>query len=259
MKPDQTDSDLIAKAIDAVSSCNWTIGQCAADWCKRHERGRTSRDFADLIGLTADKTYACQRVWQRFGVSETFKKFPTLKWSHFHTVHNDEDAENSLEWSVENSASVAQLKAFRRMNRGDDLTEEPDPEADEVTPSKSRRPESSDTSDTLKPEPITAPAHDPAEVSKTTAAAAPAYSPYRADTLSVKPAASPAADVNEARQLLRKLTTNTRAAAQLSAGAFAAMFAEQLTRHAEALSENNTIEILDTETFEGFVHGIQKQ
>jgi len=265
MKPDPTDAQLISKAINAVSDCNWTIGQCADEWCERHKRGRTVGDFAKLIGLAEDKTRACQRVWQRFGIPETFQEFPSLKWSHFHAVYNDEDAQNSLKWSVENSATVAELKAFRRMNRGEDLTEEPDPDAvddaPETRPRQSQPAASSDTSDTLRTEPITTPAHDPAEASKTTAAAAPAYSPFRADTLTQErePDANQIDEAKRVERCLAKLGTAARECAAIGSGRWYDLLRDQLDNLAECARQHEKPDGLDSAAIKSTIKRIQNE
>lgn len=115
-----TEQDLIRIAQNALSRCNWVVGQCAADWTQRYSRGRTDADFAALVGLSADQVYQRRRVWETFGdVCETY---PSLKWSHFYLALNWDDAPECLQWADENGATVAEMRAWRRASRGEDLT-----------------------------------------------------------------------------------------------------------------------------------------
>ena len=57
---------LIDKASGAVAKSNWTIGQCAHEWCEKYGAGRTDRDFAELIGSTQQTVNFARRVYARF-------------------------------------------------------------------------------------------------------------------------------------------------------------------------------------------------
>ena len=122
----QTEAALIEKAQHAISSCNWTLGECAAIWTKKYARGRTDSDFAKKIGLSADQVYQRRRVWEVF--AEVNHKYPKLKWSHYYVALSWEDASDCLEWAQENQANVAQMRAWRRLQRGEDLTTDPETE-----------------------------------------------------------------------------------------------------------------------------------
>ena len=45
--PNQHESEdqLLQRAREALSRCNWEIGECAAKWTERYARGRTDADF----------------------------------------------------------------------------------------------------------------------------------------------------------------------------------------------------------------------
>ncbi len=120
---------LIARAQQAVSRCNWVVGECAAEWTQRYARGRTDADFGALVGLSGDQVYQRRRVWQRFG--SCAGNWPSLRWSHFYVALNWDDAEECLQWAEENHATVAEMRAWRRALRGEDLTTEA-PEWDEA-------------------------------------------------------------------------------------------------------------------------------
>lgn len=116
----ETEADLIQRAQLALSSCNWEVGECAALWTRRFARGRTDADFANLIGLSADQAYQRRRVWETF--ADVQANYPALKWSHFYAALTWEDAAECLQWAQEIQATVAEMKAWRRAQRGEDLS-----------------------------------------------------------------------------------------------------------------------------------------
>lgn len=117
----ETETELIQRAQTALSSCNWEVGECAAVWTKRFARGRTDSDFANLVGLSGDQVYQRRRVWETFADVEA--NYPALKWSHFYAALTWEDAAECLQWAQEIQATVAEMKAWRRAQRGEDLTQ----------------------------------------------------------------------------------------------------------------------------------------
>lgn len=123
----ETEQDLIQRAQTAVSHCNWEVGQCAALWTKRFARGRTDADFALLVGLTGDQVYQRRRVWETFGDVST--NYPSLKWSHFYSALTWDDAAECLQWANDIGSTVAEMKAWRRAQRGEDLSENADEDA----------------------------------------------------------------------------------------------------------------------------------
>lgn len=120
----ETEQDLIQRAQSAVSSCNWEVGQCAALWTKRFARGRTDADFALLVGLTGDQVYQRRRVWETFG--DVSANYSSLKWSHFYAALTWDDAAECLQWANDIGSTVAEMKAWRRAQRGEDLSETAD-------------------------------------------------------------------------------------------------------------------------------------
>jgi len=116
----ETEDQLVARAQRALSRCNWEIGECAAQWTQRHARGRGDADFGALLGLSGDQIFQRRRVWETF--ADVYQNYPHLKWSHFYVVINWDDAAECLGWANEMEATVAEMKAWRRAQRGDDLT-----------------------------------------------------------------------------------------------------------------------------------------
>lgn len=120
-----TEQQLIDRARTAVESASWIIGECASLWTERFARGRTDEDFAVKIGLTRDQVCQRRRVWDTFsGECDTYH---TLSWSHFYAALNWDDAPECLQWADEMQATVAEMKAWRRAQRGEDLTQTSEP------------------------------------------------------------------------------------------------------------------------------------
>jgi hypothetical protein len=114
-----TEEQLISTARDAVSQCNWVVGECATRWTQRFARGRTDADFGQLVGLSGDQIFQRRRVWEAYG--DSYKNFSSLKWSFFYVALNWDDAEECLNWAQENGATVAEMRAWRKAQRGEDL------------------------------------------------------------------------------------------------------------------------------------------
>ena len=120
----RTEEELVSVAQTAVSRCNWVVGACAVQWTRKYARGRTDADFGALVGLSADQVFQRRRVWETFG--DVQGDYPSLKWSHFYAAVNWDDARECLQWAEENQATVAEMKAWRRAMRGEDLSTAPE-------------------------------------------------------------------------------------------------------------------------------------
>lgn len=118
-----TEQELIQRAQLAVSDCNWTVGECAAQWTKKFARGRTDADFGELVGMSGDQIYQRRRVFEAF--ADVQEKYASLKWSHFYIALNWEDSAECLSWASDNDATIAEMKAWRRLQRGEDVTNDP--------------------------------------------------------------------------------------------------------------------------------------
>jgi len=120
----ESEEVLIDTAQQAVSQCRWVVGECAAKWTQKYARGRTDADFATLIGLSADQVFQRRRVWESF--SDVRDAYPNLKWSHFYSAVTWDDAAECLQWAEETTATVAEMKAWRRAIHGEDLSVAPE-------------------------------------------------------------------------------------------------------------------------------------
>jgi hypothetical protein len=117
---DDTEEQLIERARLALSECNWTIGECASIWTQRYARGRSDQAFAELLGLSADQVYQRRRVWETF--ADVRESYAALSWSHFYTATSWDDAAECLQWADDMQATVAEMRAWRRAQRGEDLS-----------------------------------------------------------------------------------------------------------------------------------------
>lgn len=116
---------LIRTAQVAVNTGNWIVGQCASEWLSEYGRGRTDEQFGELIGLSRTQVQQRRQVWESFGKIHT--RFKTITWTHFREALQWDDAEACLEWAEECNATVAEMRAWRRAQRGEDLFSESHP------------------------------------------------------------------------------------------------------------------------------------
>jgi hypothetical protein len=233
-----SEEQLIARAQDAVSSCRWVVGECAAQWTKRYARGRTDADFANSVGLSPDQVFQRRRVWERFGKDQA--EYTKLKWSHFYAALNWDDSVECLLWAEENESTVAEMKAWRRARRGEDLNEPADDElfaagAVQFIPTElqpvldpsgdatgrnggPRNSSGAETSDRL------------AGVARQMDGEGEAYSPYRADAMTVpsnangSTSAATSPEPVSTEQLVRKLTSQFERFAKIMTPAFSKEF-----------------------------------
>ena len=122
-----SEETLLEQARGALSNCNWVVGECAARWTEKYARGRSDADFGSLIGLSGDQVYQRRRVWESF--HDVRDVYPGLKWSHFYVALNWDDAAECLQWSQDQQATIAEMRAWRRAIHGEDLTVDPEANA----------------------------------------------------------------------------------------------------------------------------------
>ena len=108
---DETEESLIQTAQRAISECRWVVGECASKWTQRHARGRTDADFGLLVGLSGDQIYQRRRVWETF--SDVRPQFASLKWSHFYSALNWDDASDCLQWADPAGGPISYLSGER--------------------------------------------------------------------------------------------------------------------------------------------------
>jgi hypothetical protein len=107
----ESEAALIASAKQAITTCNWKVGEAAAMWTARWAKGRTDADFGAAVDLTGDQVGQRRRVWERWG--EKLIPYRNLSWSHFAVSVAWEDADTYLEWAYANQATVSEMKAYR--------------------------------------------------------------------------------------------------------------------------------------------------
>jgi len=118
---EKTEQQLIERARQSLNQCHWEIGECATIWTKKYARGRTDEDFGQLIGMSGDQVYQRRRVYESF--HDVYTQYPALSWSHFYVALNWDDAAECLQWAQDLQSSVAEMRAWRRASRGEDLTQ----------------------------------------------------------------------------------------------------------------------------------------
>ena len=121
-----TEQQLIERAQSALTQCNWVVGECAAEWTQKHAKGRTDENFGFLIGMSKEQVHQRRRVWESF--ADVKDEYEFISFSHFNSALNWDDAAECLAWANDIQATVAEMKAWRRSQHGENLTEEPKPE-----------------------------------------------------------------------------------------------------------------------------------
>lgn len=121
--PMLTEEKIIQNAQKMISESNWAIGAGAAHWTRCYARGRGDSEFGALVGMSGDQIYQRRRVFETFATAREL--FPNLRWAHFYAALNWQDAAEHLKWANEWDATVAEMRAWRRAQRGEDLTTEP--------------------------------------------------------------------------------------------------------------------------------------
>lgn len=225
---EESEEQLVNIAQEAVSHCRWVVGECAAKWTQRYARGRTDADFAALIGLSGDQVYQRRRVWESFGRAKD--EFKGLKWSHFYAALNWDDAQDCLHWAEEMAATVAEMRAWRRAQRGEDLTVDAEEESIQYLPTSPEYVQDPSTFDPSGPrsEPRSGGAGAGGERGAQLAVARQAgagdddnYTPYRADAASPPPKGGhPERSGNAAppvspEQLVRRMTSTLERCAKI--------------------------------------------
>ena len=115
---DLTEEALVARARSAVSLESWVVGECASQWTKRLARGRSDGDFGMLLGLSREQVCARRLVFEKFDGHATRA---ALSWSHYYAALSWEDADHVLQWAADAEATVAEMRAWRRAQHGQDL------------------------------------------------------------------------------------------------------------------------------------------
>ena len=228
---EETEASLIARAQVAVSRCNWEVGECAALWTKRFARGRTDADFATLVSLSADQVYQRRRVWETF--ADVFQNYATLKWSHFYAAINWDDAAECLQWADDVHAGVAEMKAWRRAQRGEDLNAPPLEESLDGLPSNepalAREAAPFDHESSFS---VSANSGDDQEskpkldVANRLTGETSSYSPYSPDATIIPSRESSERPVLSAEQIAKRFTTTVERCANLITPEFREEFAE---------------------------------
>lgn len=244
---EETEASLIQRAQVAVSHCNWEVAN-AAVWTKRFARGRTDADFAALVSLSADQVYQRRRVWETF--ADVYQNYATLKWSHFYAAITWDDASECLQWADDVHAGVAEMKAWRRAQRGENLSEPSMDDALDGLPgepalAREAAPIDRDSSFSLSANDGNGDSSTPSlEGANRMANAAGDYAPYRPDATIVPSREPSERPVLTTEQIARRLTTTIERCANLITEEFREEFSDlpdkirkRLLKAAEQLTE----------------------
>ncbi len=117
----ETERGLIERAQRAMSRASWELGECASLWLHRFGRGRTDRDFGVLVAVSELQVTQRRIVWDMF--SAVYQDYRNLTWGHFFVALEWPDALACLRWADDVEANVAEMKAWRRAQRGEPLDE----------------------------------------------------------------------------------------------------------------------------------------
>lgn len=126
VQPAETEPSLLLTARqirDSVDDGKWTIGKLLIEWRLKYANGRPDSIFARATDLNVDSLRRYAQVVETFG--DVAGDYLGLRWSHFRAALAWDDAAETLAWASENSATVAEMKAWRRMHCGEDLTASP--------------------------------------------------------------------------------------------------------------------------------------
>lgn len=119
---DKAEQELIEWARSIITKSAWSLGEAASEWCQKYARGRTDADFAALLDCKPDYISERRRVYETF--ADVRSEYGSLSWSHFKVCVPWDDAPECLAWAEQNKASVAEMRAWRRLQHGEDLTAE---------------------------------------------------------------------------------------------------------------------------------------
>lgn len=120
------EASIVVAAQNLVSDTNWKLGDMAAAWLDRYARGRTVAEFGAFLGLSHYRIEDCLAVHRRF--RPVREKYPRLRFGHFYAALKWDDAEALLAWANDVDSTVAEMRAYRRATRGEDLSVEEEAE-----------------------------------------------------------------------------------------------------------------------------------
>jgi hypothetical protein len=106
-------------------SCDdkWELGRLASEFVTNHRLG-SDQKYADVIGSQQQRVNECRRVWEE---RQSYRSSGNPAWTHLRISLGWDDADQILTWAGATSATVIDMKAYRRAIRGEDLNAEPDP------------------------------------------------------------------------------------------------------------------------------------
>lgn len=116
-EPEEVGS-LIDRIRNMESETAWSIGAMISRL--KQEYKLTDEQIAARTELSRETVTQRRAVWETFGDCKLIYK---LSWTHFLAAVAWDDAAECLQWADEMQASVAEMKAWRRSQHGEDLTQ----------------------------------------------------------------------------------------------------------------------------------------
>jgi len=116
---EETEQQLVERIKNMNSQTAWSVGAMISRL--KHDHGLTDEQIASRTELSREVVTQRRTVWESFGDCNSSYK---LSWTHFREAVAWDDAPECLQWADEMQASVAEMKAWRRSQHGEDLTEQ---------------------------------------------------------------------------------------------------------------------------------------
>ncbi|MGV2341302.1 MAG UNVERIFIED_CONTAM: hypothetical protein LVR18_47415 [Planctomycetaceae bacterium] len=69
-----------------------------------------------MVGLSGDQIFQRRPMWKNS--AGFYEAYATLKWSFFYVALNWDDAEDCLAWARDEAATVSEMRAWRKAQRG---------------------------------------------------------------------------------------------------------------------------------------------
>lgn len=116
-KAEQQFRRFVEEAHAILGPTRWEIGRIASEI--KEVCGKSDAEIGDAIGLSKDQVRQRRNVWDRFSAAYPSTR---LDWTHFREALSWDDADDALAWAEENQANVAEMRAWHRVQNGEDIS-----------------------------------------------------------------------------------------------------------------------------------------
>jgi hypothetical protein len=96
----------------------WDLGRVASVFVTDCKHG-SDQQLADLIGSQQQRVNECRRVFEE---RQSYRSSGKLTWTHLRVSLAWDNGDDCLDWAESTCANVAEMKAWRRAMRGEDLS-----------------------------------------------------------------------------------------------------------------------------------------